>query len=164
MKQVCAVLAAIAVLVSGAAPWAAADEVAVIVNKSNPVIALTIVQLRAILLGAGAKWTSGKRITVFMTRAGQPERSGILRIVCGMSETDFNMHFIHGRRNPDGSVSNEAREHPTVFDSGPQVRQSVATAANAVGFIKASQVDDSVKIVAVDGSSPGEPAYKLKIK
>jgi ABC-type phosphate transport system substrate-binding protein len=164
MKQVCAVLAAIAVLVSGAAPWAAADEVAVIVNKSNPVIALTIAQLRSILLGAGAKWTSGKRITVVMTRAGQPERSGTLRIVCGMSETDFNMHFIHGWRSPDGSVCNETREHPTVFDTGLQVRQSVATAPNAVGFIKASQVDDSVKIVAVDGSSPGEPAYKLKIK
>jgi ABC-type phosphate transport system substrate-binding protein len=164
MKQRFAVLAAVAVLVSGAVPQAAADEVAVIVNKSNPVMAMTIGQLRAILLGAGATWTSGNKITVFMTPAGQPERSGTLRIVCGMSETDFNMHFIHGWRNPDGTVNKASGDHPTVFGTGVLVRQSVATTPHAVGFIKASQVDDSVKIVTVDGSSPGEPAYKLKIK
>ena len=76
MKKVFGVLAATAVLGFGAAPRAAADDVAVIVNKSNPVIAMTIVQLRAILLGAGAKWTSGSTITVVRTPAGQPERSG----------------------------------------------------------------------------------------
>jgi len=128
------------------------------------VIALTIVQLRAILLGAGAKWIGGGTITVVMTPAGQPERSGILRIVCGMSETDFNLHFIHGWRNADGSVNSGSGEHPKVFGTGPQVRQSVATTPGAVGFIKASEVDDSVKVVAVDGSSPGQPAYKLKTK
>jgi hypothetical protein len=81
-----------------------------------------------------------------------------------MSETDFNMHFIHGWRNPDGTINRGNREHPTVFGSGVEVRQSVATTANAVGFIKASEVDDSVKVVTVDGISPGQPAYKLKFK
>jgi len=76
----------------GAASQAAADDVAVIVNKSNPVTSMTIVQLRTILLGEGATWTSG------------------------------------------------------------------------VGFIKASQVDDSVKVVTIDGSRPGQPAYKRKFK
>ena len=164
MKRRFAVLAATAALGLGAASRAAADDVAVIVNKSNPVIALTIVQLRAILLGAGAKWIGGGTITVVMTPAGQPERSGILRIVCGMSETDFNLHFIHGWRNADGSVNSGSGEHPKVFGTGPQVRQSVATTPGAVGFIKASEVDDSVKVVTVDGSSPGQPAYKLKTK
>ncbi len=164
MKKVLAVLAATAVLGFGAASLAVADDVAVIVNRSNPVMAMTIVQLRTILLGAGAKWTGGGTITVVMTPAGQPERSGTLRIVCGMSETDFNLHFIRGWRNADGSVNSGSGEHPKVFGTGLQVRQSVATTPNAVGFIKASQVDDSVKVVMVDGSSPGQPAYKLKLK
>jgi ABC-type phosphate transport system substrate-binding protein len=162
MKQVLAALA-FAVLGFGAALHAAADEVAVIVNKSNPVKALTIAQLRTILLAPQAKWTSGGRITVVLTRAGQPERTGMLRIVCGMSETAFNMHFIHGWPNPDG-ITRGNREHPTVFGTGVEVRQSVATTPNAVGFIKASQVDESVKVVTVDGFSPGQPAYKLKFK
>ena len=164
MKRVVAVLATAALLAFSAPSPAAADDVAVIVHKSNPVNAMTIVQLRTILLGGGARWTSGQKITVVMTPAGQPERSGMLRIVCGMSETDFNLHFIHGWRNGDGSVNGTTAEHPQVFSSGLLVRQSVATAPNAVGFIKASEVDDSVKVVTIDGNSVGQPAYKLKFK
>ena len=55
MKQAFAVLAATAILGFGAVSRAAADDVAVIVHKSNPVAAMTIVQLRAILLGGGAQ-------------------------------------------------------------------------------------------------------------
>jgi ABC-type phosphate transport system substrate-binding protein len=164
MRRAIAVLAATALLAFAAASPAAADDVAVIVHKSNPVTAMTIVQLRAILLGAGAKWTGGNTITVVMTPAGQPERSGTLRIVCGMSETDFNLHFIHGWRNADGSVNKGNGGHPKVLGTGQEVRQSVATTPGAVGFIKASQADDSIKVVTVDGSSPGQPSYKLKLK
>jgi ABC-type phosphate transport system substrate-binding protein len=162
MKEVFAVLAAIAMLGFGAGSSAATDDVAVIVHKSNPVMAMTVAQLRTILLGAGAKWTSGKRITVVMTPAGQPERTRTLRVVCGMSETDFNLSFIHGWRNPDGSFNSVGADRPTVFVTGFNVRDSVATTPYAVGVIKASQVDDSVKVVTIDGSRPGEPAYKLK--
>jgi ABC-type phosphate transport system substrate-binding protein len=164
MKQVLVVLASTAVLGFGAASRAAADEVAVIVNKSNPVMAMTIAELRTILLGAESKWTGGNKITVVMTPAGQPERSGTLRIVCGMSETDFNLHFIHGWRNPDGSVNKKGGEHPKVLGTGLLVRQSIASEPYAVGFIKASDVDDSVKVVTIDGSRPGDIAYKLKSK
>jgi len=161
MRQVFAFIAA-AVLGLGAASWAATDDVAVIVNKSNPVAAMTIVQLRAILLGAGARWTNGHKITVVMTPAGQPERSRIIRVVCGMSETDFNLSFIHGWRNPDGTMNGAGGERPTVLGTALQVRQSVAATPHAVGFIRASQVDESVRVVTIDGSHPGEQAYKLR--
>ena len=45
-----------------------------------------------------------------------------------------------------------------------QVRQLVAGTTDAVGFIKASQLDDSVKVITIDGIGPGDPAYKLKLK
>jgi hypothetical protein len=53
---------------------------------------------------------------------------------------------------------------PKVFSSDVELRQSVASAPNAVGFIKASQVDDSVKVVAVEGNRPGQAAYKLRFE
>ena len=70
---------------------------------------------------------------------------------------------LFAQRN-NSTTNRGNRQHPTVFETGAQVRQSVATTPNAVGFIKASQVDESVKVVTVDGSSPGQPAYKLKFK
>lgn len=41
---------------------------------------------------------------------------------------------------------------------------TASQAANAVGFIKASQLDDSVKVIRIDGNGPGQPAYKLRLK
>jgi ABC-type phosphate transport system substrate-binding protein len=152
---------AAAMLGFGALSLATTDDVAVIVHKSNPVMGMTLAQLRAILLGAGSKWSSGHRITAVLTPAGRPERSGTLRVVCGMSETDFNLSFIHGWRNPDGSI-NGAAEHPAVRDTGLSVRQSVATTPYEIGFIKASEVDDSVKVITVEGRRPGEQDYKLR--
>jgi hypothetical protein len=75
-----------------------------------------------------------------------------------MSEPDFIFHFMHV------SFKGETADPPRAVGSGVQVRQAVAATANAVGFIKASQLDDSVKVIRIDGSAPGQPAYKLKLK
>ena len=164
MKRVCVVLVATALLGLGTASRSAADDVAVIVNKSNPVASLTMAELRRILLGPRPKWANGKTINVLMTQPGQPERSGTIKIVCGMSETDFTIHFVRTWMKPDGSSNAGSGDAPKVFSSGVALQQSVASSPYAIGFIKASQVDDSVRVVAVDGSSPGQPAYKLQLK
>jgi ABC-type phosphate transport system substrate-binding protein len=169
MKRTCVALIAMALLSFGAASWAAADDVAVIVHKSNPVDGLTMGQLRKIVMGTQSKWPNDQRIAVLMTTPGMPERDTTLRIVCGMSETSFRSHFAHasfreGVANLHGPKWSppEMAEPPTVAGSSMQVRQAVAGAANALGFIKASQLDGSVKVITLDGSRPGQPAYKLK--
>jgi len=171
MKQMLVVLIVTALLGFGAAPQASADDVAVIVHKSNPVDGLTMGELRKIVMGTQAKWPNEQKISVLMTTPGQPERETTLKVVCGMNETSFNLHFTHASfneglanlRGPTWSPPAIA-ELPKVVGSGVQVRQSVAGTANAVGFIKASQLDGSVKVITIDGNRPGEPAYKLKLK
>jgi ABC-type phosphate transport system substrate-binding protein len=153
------VLAATVLLGLGAASAAAAaDDVAVIVNKSNPVQSMTMLQLRKIVLGQEPNWPGGKKIAVLMPTPGKPERDGTLRIVCGMNETDFSLHFLRATFSPD------AGDPPKSIGSGTQLRALVAGTANAVGFIKTSDLDASVKIVMIDGSGPGQPTYKLKLK
>ena len=171
MKQLVVVLIALALLSLGAVSRAAADDVAVIVNKSNTVDGLTMTQLRRIVLGQQTQWPDEQKIAVLMTTPGQPERDTALRVVCGMSETSFRLHFMHasfkegvaGLHGPKWSPPAMA-EPPTTIGSGLQVRQSVAVRTDAVGFIKASQLDGSVKVLTIDGSSPGQAAYKLKLK
>ena len=171
MKRMLVVLIATALLGFGAVSHAAAEDVAVIVHKSNPVDGLTLGELRKIVMGTQPKWPNEQKIAVLMTTPGQPERETTLKVVCGMNETSFNLHFTHasfreGLANLGGPKWSPAAiaELPTAVGSGVQVRQSVAGTANAVGFIKASQLDGSVKVITVDGSRPGEPAYKLKLK
>ena len=158
MTRIVLVLVATVLLGFGARSQAAADDVAVIVHKSNPISTLSMIQLRKIVLAQEAKWPSGGKILVWMTSPGQPERASTLKIVCGMSETDYTLHFMHASFNGDGG------DPPKAGGSGAQVRQSIAGAANGVGFIWASQVDDSVKVIAIDGARPGQPTYKLKPK
>jgi hypothetical protein len=95
MKRMLVVLIATALLGLGVASEAAADDVAVIVHKSNPVDDLTLGELRKILMGTQAKWPNEQKIAVLMTTPGQPERDTTLKVVCGMNETSFNLHFTH---------------------------------------------------------------------
>ena len=157
-QRMSVVLVAAALLGLGAAPPPAADDVAVIVNKSNPVQSMTMAQLRKIVLGEEGKWPGGKKISVLMPTPGKPERDGTLRIVCGMNETDFSLHFLHA------SFGGDAGDPPKSIGSGAQMRALVAGTVNAVGFIKTSDLDSSVKIVMIDGSGPGQPTYKLRLK
>jgi hypothetical protein len=158
LQRMIVVLVATAVLGLGAAPRGEADDVAVIVNKSNPIQSLTMVQLRKIVLGQEGKWPGGKKIAVLMLSPGKPEREGTLRIVCGMNETDFSLHFLHA------SFDADAGDPPKSIGSGAQLRALVAGTANAVGFVRTSDLDSSVKIVMIDGSGPGQATYKLKLK
>jgi hypothetical protein len=154
-----AVLAvAVAVLLGGASAPATADDVAVIVNKSNPVSTLSMVQLRKIMLAQEVKWPTGSRIIVWMTPPGQRERAAVLKIVCGMSETDFTLHFMHA------SFNGETADLPRTAGSGALVRQLVAGAVNGLALILASQVDDTVKVLTIEGSSPGQATYRLVVK
>jgi hypothetical protein len=158
LQKISVVVFAAAIIGLGAGSRVEADDVAVIVNKSNPVQSLTMVELRKIVLGQELKWPGGKKIAVLMLTPGKPERDGTLRIVCGMNETDFTLHFLHA------SFNSESGDPPRAIGSGAQLRALVAGMANAVGFVRMSDIDSSVKIVMIDGSGPGQPGYKLKLK
>lgn len=143
--------------IANLAAQSAGDDVAIVVNRANTTDGLTSLQLRKIVLGQEAKWPTGKKIAVIMTAPGQPERNALLKIICNMRETDFTLYFMHA------SFNGESGDLPKNGVSGSQVRQLVAGNPNAIGIIKASQVDDSVKVLPIDGSKPGQSAYKLRI-
>jgi hypothetical protein len=75
-----------------------------------------------------------------------------------MNETDFTLHFLHASFNGD------AGDPPKGIAASVQLRDLVAGTPNALGFVRASDADGSVKIVTIDGSGPGQPPYKLKPK
>jgi len=158
MKRAVLVLVATALLGFALPARAAAEDIAVIVNPSNPITTMTMIQLRKIVLAQEGKWPGGGKIILWMTAPGQLERANTLKIVCGMTETDFTLHFMHASFNGDSG------DPPKTAASGAQVRQSVAGSVNGLGFISAAQVDDSVKVVTIDGNRPGQPTYKLKLK
>src|SRR5437763_11343808 len=125
MKRVVIYLATAALLVLTSAAAAMAQEVAVVVNKSNPTDTVSMVELRKILLGQETQWPSGKKtIAALMTQA---ERPATLKAVCAMNENDYNVHLMHATFNGDSG------EPPKVLGSASQVKLGVAGLAGAGG-------------------------------
>ncbi|MGA2741682.1 MAG: hypothetical protein ABSG65_30125 [Bryobacteraceae bacterium] len=137
-------------------PAAAADaDIAVVVNKANPVDNVTKAQLRKMLLGEQGKWSDGKKVSALLRSSG-PEREVVLHYVCGMSGLEFEQYFVHA------NFSGETGAMPKSLASGIVIRQLVASVPGSIGFMRMSDVTDSVKVVKLDGVAPGDPAYKLK--
>jgi hypothetical protein len=155
MKRTVIFLAAAVLFVLAGAADAMAQDVAVVVHRSNPADTISMSDLRKFLLTQQTQWPNGKKVTVVMT---QSERTGTLKTVCGMNENDFNVHLMHATFNGDSA------DPPKVVGSGVQVKQTVAGAVGAIGFMRASDVDESVKVLKVNGFVPGQPGYPVSPK
>ena len=140
-------------------PLAGAGEqaLAIIVNQSNPVDNYSLDELRKIFLGERSHWPNGRRITLVMLDTSQPERKVVLRDIYGMSEKDFNNHFIQGVFTGAVFVS------PKTLATSADVRKFVFNVPGAIGYVRASDVDSSVKVLRVDGHLPEDKDYRFRL-
>jgi hypothetical protein len=51
---------------------------------------------------------------------------------------------------------------PMARDSNDEVKQVISRLPNGIGFIDAATVDDTVKVLRIDGRRPGDPDYELR--
>lgn len=133
------------------------NSLAIIVNTQNPVNDLSLRELRKVFLGERGHWPNARRITLVMMEPGQPERKALLHEVCQMSESDFTHHFLNG------VFTGELFASPKILASPVGVRKFVFNVPGAIGFLRASDVDSSVKVIRIDGHLPAEKDYPLHI-
>jgi ABC-type phosphate transport system substrate-binding protein len=136
----------------------AEGNLAIIVNTTNPVDSLSLPELRKVFLGERSHWPNGRRITLVMMEPGQPERKALVREVCQMNESDFSRHFLQGVFTGEVFVS------PKTLASPVGVRKFVFNVPGAIGYVRASDVDSSVKVIRVDGRLPADKEYGLRIE
>jgi hypothetical protein len=140
------------------APGESDQNLAVIVNQSNPIDNLSLNELRTVFLGERSHWPNGRRITLVMMDPGLAERKAILRDVCHMSEPEFSRHFLQGLFTGEVFVS------PKTLSTPVGVRKFVFNVPGAIGYVKASDVDNTVKVIKINGRSPDDPEYPLRIE
>jgi ABC-type phosphate transport system substrate-binding protein len=129
---------------------------AIIVHRSNPVDNLTFRELRRIFMLDTQSWPQGRRITVVLRDYGQPERADAIRMVCGLSESDYAKHIL--LRMFQGSVS----IGPRAIQSVSGMLNFVYSAPGAIGYVNAGEVAPSVKLLRIDGMLPDDPRYPLR--
>jgi len=140
-----------------AAPRARAEEsLAVIVNKSNPVDNVTLEELRKYCIAERKHWSDNKRVTVVLRDPGQPERETVLLLIYRMSEGDFARYFLQGE------FTGEVQSSPKHLSTGSGVRRFIFNVPGAIGFVRAAEVDGTVKMLRVNGYAPGDAHYPLR--
>ena len=155
----------LALLTAGAALFAApsvshsqsAEPLAIVVNKTNPMSEVSLSDLRKIYRGQRGRWSNGRRITIVMRDQGTPERSALLRSLYGLDEEDYRRGFLQA------IFSGEANDAPKMLATPNGVLRFVFNVPGAIGYVRASEVDDSVKVLRVNGRLPGDAGYSLEV-
>jgi ABC-type phosphate transport system substrate-binding protein len=133
------------------------NSLAIVVNRSNPVEGVSVKELRKIFLGQRGQWPHGRRIAVVMMEPGQPERATMLREVFRMSEETYQDYLLKGLFTGDVFVS------PKILASPAVVRKFILNAPGAIGYLRVDDVDNTVKVLKVDGRFPDDKEYALQL-
>jgi len=138
-------LPGVVLVLSGLAVWAMAapadEPLQVIVNPSNSVTSVSFSDLQSIYHGEKSRWPNGKLILLLMAAPGSPERGEVLKKIYKMSETDYVKYFIQA------SFTGEVSAPPKDVGSAAQIKQMVVSNPGAIGYVKQSDADGTVKVV-----------------
>ena len=151
----------LAALVAAAKPVAVrtqeAEPLAIVVNRSNPLSEISLADLRRLYRGQRSRWSNGRRVTLVMRDPGTPEREAILQTLYGVDEDEYRRGFLQA------VFTGEASGAPKVLASPNGVLRFIFNVPGAIGYVRASEVDASVKTLRVDGHLPGEAGYRLEV-
>ena len=136
----------------------ATEPLAIVVNRSNPVDQLSLAELRKVFLGERSYWPNGRRITLVMRDLGEPEHKTMLREVYQMDENALKNHFLRGLFTGEILVS------PKTLASAAGVRKFVFNVPGAIGYVRLSDVDGTVKVLRIDELLPEDKKYKLHVE
>ena len=136
---------------------ATADALAIIVHRSNPVDELSAAQLKRIYMFDTQNWPHGRKITVMVREKGQPERTEAIRLICGIAEAEYERHVL--LQTFRGSLG----PGPRAIQSVSAMLRFVFNVPGAIGYVRVSEVDATVKTLRVDGRLPGEAGYRLEV-
>ena len=131
-------------------------SVAIIVHRSNPIDQLSLRELRRIFLLEVQNWPNGRRITLVMREKGQPAREEAIRLVCDMSEVEFERHLLFQTFRGDLAWG------PRSIASAGAMLRFVFNAPGAIGYVPAAQVDGTTKVLRIDGLLPEDAGYPLR--
>jgi len=140
---------------AAAAPRAG-TRLAVVVNATNPIADLTLVQFRDLFLGRQAMWPNGRRVTLVL-RQDLIEREAVIGLCCHMTSEEYERHMLRA------VFMGDVTSGPKLVASDESIKKFVFNVPGAMGAVAASGLDDTVKVVRIDGRLPPDAGYPLTI-
>ena len=138
------------------APAGQGSDIAVIAHPDVPVDNLPLAELRKILLGDREFWTGGIRVTLFIRAPIARERDVLVQDICQMTEAQFRQHWIAKVFRADATSA------PKIVYSSQMAVDQVSRTPGAITFVEAALAGKSVKVLKIDGKTPGQAGYRVK--
>ena len=132
------------------------DDVAVVVNPGNPVDSLSSSDLRRLFSGEKRSWNASLPVFLLVRAPEARERDVLLSHVLKMTESEYKQYWV--KKVYSGEVP---REPLALFSNGMQL-EAVRAEKGAIALILAKDIKPGVKVVKVDGTSPGAANYPLR--
>lgn len=133
------------------------QSLAIVVNRANPVENISTSELRKLFLEQKTHWPNGRRVAVAMLAFDHPERHAVLRQIYRMDERAYEEYFIKETFRGDVFIA------PRTLASADLMRKFVFNAPGAIGYLRMGDLDETVKVVRIDGLLPNEKNYSLQI-
>ena len=133
--------------------YVSAQTVVVIVNAGNRITDLSNADLKTMFKAEKADWVTARRF--FLTGLEGPVAEKFAKMALGLSAKKMNKMWLT-------KVFQGVIESPQVLANGAAVKQHVANMPGGIGFIDATEVDASVKILTIDGKKYDGAGYLLK--
>jgi phosphate transport system substrate-binding protein len=134
------------------------EGIAIVVDRNNPVNNVSLTELRELFFGDRRWWSHDRPITLVTMERGSAERKTVLRAIYKMNEKAFEKYFffeVFRGELPDG---------PTELSTASDVKDFVSRKPGSVGYLRASDVDSSVKVLRIDGLLPDDDGYPLRLR
>jgi ABC-type phosphate transport system substrate-binding protein len=133
-------------------------DLAIIVGKNCSLNNVTSEELAKIFRAEKSKGPDGVRFILTTRETGSMERGTALAQIYKMEEGEYSKYFLQA------TFTGLVQSAPRAMNGSGTAKQFVAVTPGAIGYLRASDADDSVKVLKVDGKTPGEAGYGLKLK
>lgn len=139
-------LAIVLVLGMQSAALAQEPSIVVVVNKANSTDSLTPADLRRIFMKQTRTWRNGDPIVPVDWDATSDMRRSFSTRVLGRSVPQMTEHWIQQNYT-------QGLPPPSTLRSARAILRFVVSVPGAISYVRASDVDDSVKVIRVAGLS-----------
>jgi hypothetical protein len=130
------------------------SALALVVAKASPIRQLSQFELKKLYLGSHILDPGGERIIAFNQAPNSQDRTAFEQRVLGMSPEEVARYWIDRKIRGEGGA-------PKAVGSVELLQRVVSKLEHSVAYVRVDQVRPEVRIVAIDGAVPGDPAYRL---
>jgi hypothetical protein len=134
-----------------------AEDLAIVVEKNVPLDSVSSADLAKLFRCEKTSASGGIAISIVTRERGSAERNAVLANIYKFTDQAYEKYFM--QQMFTGAIS----AAPKLVPSALIMKKLVVASPGTVGYMKAGDVDDSVKVLKIDGSLPGEPNYPIKL-